>query len=231
MGRVRVRGDIAQTIGDTLAVCYFEASLPLLELSALLRCPRVSRRLVVIEREVKVQIQTARYFLPYASPGSVCVRAASTAETSTSWRIDIALLARTSSNSSGQTRKRGIALDINQARLTVPDLRRIVVASTEDVNRLITPVAVHLTVCVVGCSTHNARFPDFYREQLVFQNHCWIDLGLLHLVLDGIAVDDGTADRLPQLDRVEFGTTYRTAVCALDPGLEAGVVQVVSARQ
>jgi hypothetical protein len=53
----------------------------------------------------------------------------------------------------------------------------------------------------------------------------------LHLILDGIAVDDGASDGRAELHGVEFGATYGTAVCALDPRLEACVVQVVSAGQ
>ena len=98
-------------------------------------------------------------------------------------------------------------------------------------HRLVAAVAEHLAVRVVGALANKARLPDFHGEQLILHDHGWIDLGLLHLVLHGIAVDDGATDCLAELDGVEFGATYGTAVRALDPRLKACVVQVVSARQ
>jgi hypothetical protein len=80
-----------------------------------------------------------------------------------------------------------------------------------------------------GCA--RCRGSDFHGEQLILHDHGWIDIGLLHLVLDGIAVDDCAADGFAELDGVEFGATYGTAICALNPRLEACVVQVVSAGQ
>jgi hypothetical protein len=84
---------------------------------------------------------------------------------------------------------------------------------------------------LIGCTTHDAWLPDFHREEFILHDHRRVDLGFLHLVLHGIAIDHRSADRLSQFHRVEFGTAYRAAVRALNPRLEAGVVQVVSARQ
>jgi len=99
------------------------------------------------------------------------------------------------------------------------------------VHRLVAAVAEHLAVRVVGALANKAWFPDFHGEQLVLHDHGWVDFGLLHLILDGIAIDDCAADGFAELDGVKFGATYGTAVCALDPRLEACVVQVVSAGQ
>jgi hypothetical protein len=99
------------------------------------------------------------------------------------------------------------------------------------VHCLVAAVAEHLAVRVVGALANKAWFPDFHREQLILHDHGWIDIGFLHLVLDGIAVDDCAADGFAELDGVEFGATYGTAICALNPRLEACVVQVVSAGQ
>jgi hypothetical protein len=74
-------------------------------------------------------------------------------------------------------------------------------------------------VRIVGTLANKTRLPDFHGEELIFHDHGWVDLGLLHLIPDGIAVDDGAADGLAELDGVEFGATYGTAVCALDPRL------------
>jgi len=92
------------------------------------------------------------------------------------------------------------------------------------VDSLVAAVAEHLAVRIVWALTDKTWFPDFHGEQLVFRDHGWIDLGLLHLILYGITVDDGAADCLAELDGVEFGATYGTTVRAFDPRLEAGVV-------
>jgi hypothetical protein len=97
------------------------------------------------------------------------------------------------------------------------------------VHRLVAAVAEHLAVRIVGALADKAWFPDFHGKQLILHEHGWVDFGLLHLVLNCIAVDDSAADCLAELDGVEFGATYGTAVGAFDPRLEAGVVQVVSA--
>jgi hypothetical protein len=100
------------------------------------------------------------------------------------------------------------------------------------VNRLVAAVAIHLTaVRLVGCAAHDTWLPDFDREQLILHNHRRVDISLLHLILHSIAVYHRPANRLAQLDSVEFCAAYRAAVCALNPRLEAAVVQVVSARQ
>jgi hypothetical protein len=99
------------------------------------------------------------------------------------------------------------------------------------VHGLVAAVAEHLAVRIVRALANKAWLPDFHGEELVLHDHGWVNLSLLHLVLDGIAVNDGATDCLAELDGVEFGATYGTAVRALDPRLEACVVQVVSAGQ
>jgi hypothetical protein len=97
---------------------------------------------------------------------------------------------------------------------------------------LVAAVAIHLTAMrLVGCAANDAWLPDFDREQLVFHYHSRVDLCLLHLILHRITIDHRPADRLAQLHRVEFGAAYRATVRALNPRLETGVVQVVSAGQ
>ena len=195
----------------------------MLEFAALLRGPGISRRLIV-EWKVEVKIEAARNTLPYARPGSVL----SSAETPVGRDV---LWSGAPAKGSREAWARSVGIGVHRASLTVPHLWGIVVACAEDVYCLVAAVAEHLAVRVVGALADKAGIPHFDREQLIFHEHGWINLGFLHLILHGISVDDGAADCLAELDGVEYGATYGTAVRAFDPRLEAGIVQVVSARQ
>lgn len=164
--------------------------------------------------------------MPNARPRSIV---ASPSDTSTG--VGVATLpSRLPSKRSTQARKSSIGLDVDMAIFAIPNVRRFanIKAGAKDVHRLVAAVAIHLTVRIVAGATDNTWLPGLDREQLILHDHRRIDLGLLNLVLHSIAIDHSSADGLAELHGVEFGATYRAAVCALNPGLEAGVVQVVS---
>jgi hypothetical protein len=204
-------GHVAKTARSTLSVGHLKASLPLLKFSPLLWCPGISCRLIV-EWKVEVDIEAARNTLPYARPRSVLLHT----ETPAGWRIT---LSGSPANGSRKAWTRKVVLGVHQASLTIPHLGCFVKACAEDVHCFVAAVTEHLAVRIVGTLANEAWFPDFHGEKLIFHDHGWVDLGLLHLILDGIAVDDGAADGLAELDGIEFGATYGTAVCALDPRL------------
>lgn len=136
-----------------------------------------------------------------------------------------------SAQSGAKARKSSVGLNVHQARFTVPDVRRIIKASAEDMHRLVAAVAVHLIVRIVAGAANDTWLPSVDSEQFVLKDHRRVDLSLLHLVLYCIAVDHRRPYRLPKLYRVEFGSTDRAAVGTLNPRLEAGIVQVVSAGE
>ena len=84
---------------------------------------------------------------------------------------------------------------------------------------------------IISCAADQTRLPSLHSEELILNNDARIELRLLHFVLNGKAVNDWTTNSVAQLNHVEGCSAYRATICALDPRLEAGIVEVVLARQ
>lgn len=94
-------------------------------------------------------------------------------------------------------------------------------------NSTVTAVAVHTLVCVVDGAADEARFGVF--EQGVVDDQSGVDVRDLRLVFDSIGVYDRAIDIIFQFHLVELRSAYWTAVCALNPGFEAAIVEIVFA--
>jgi len=130
-----------------------------------------------------------------------------------------------------QARQVGIILQIDQASLAVPDLRRVVEARAEIMHKPTTPITIHAAMTIAECCTHQTWIPSFNSVKFIFDDHARINVRLLNFVLNCVAIEHRAADSLAELHFVEYRTTYWTTVGPLDPRLQAGVVQVVFAWQ
>lgn len=163
--------------------------------------------------------------MPDSSPSNIVV-ATSARDRASSVGIAVGIACpRSPPSGSGEPGKVCIVLEVGKTCLTVPDIWGIVVSSTEDVDSLVTPVAVHDAVAVVEDTTYETWLECFHGEELVlFDYYARVDVRLLCFILDCIAINARSSDSMADLDHVEDSSIDRTAVRALHPRLETSMV-------
>jgi hypothetical protein len=132
-----------------------ESALPSLKFAALLICALV--RDFLVEREIEVKVNAPGDFLPHTCPCRVIGTSASVCRA-------MSTPARLSPKRGCHTRQVSVSFEVDQAGLAIPDIGRVIEASTEDVNGAVAAIAPHGTMAVTERSTDKTRFPSLHGE-------------------------------------------------------------------